>query len=537
MFMKRRLPDQLWSLRWFGVPLLLVMVSVAVAGAASVTSVCHFPPDNPMNYRTVTMSPSALPAHLAHGDFSGACVEHCAEICDDHDLCTVDTAQPNYATGRCDCARAPVDCSDGNACTLDICIVTTGCVHSPLIGNACDDGNVCTGYDTCSSSGQCVGDTIADCCMSDADCNPPATCGGGADPNLCGLTIGWANLQWPPLILHTISAVNRTPSIFGQVWISGVTNKPGQTPGLWAQTGYGPAGTDPAGNPAWIWVDAIFNGDAGNNDEFRASFLPDAVGTYDYVYRYSTTNGQQWLYADLNGPVPDLQAPPNPGYLAVSPSSDATSPDTPTGLIVTSATASTVALAWDAVLGDPSFYGYEVMRGDVAGGPYVVLAFVSGIQHYTDGTVTAGSTCYYVVRAVDLSFNRSGLSNEVQALAVARTVTLVFNVTVPATTDATGRSVYIAGFLDRLDGNLPQWNPGGVVLTRVDATHWTITLTGDESTQIEYRYTLGDWDHVEKDAACGEIANRQITLTYGGTGTQTVDDTVLNWRNVSPCGN
>ena len=72
-----------------------------------------------------------------------------------------------------------------------------------------------------------------------------------------------------------------------------------------------------------------------------------------------------------------------------------------------------------------------------------------------------------------------------------RTVTLNFNVTVPATTDATGRSVYIAGFLDRLDGDLPQWNPGGVVLTRADATHWTITLTGKETTQIEYKYALG----------------------------------------------
>ena len=61
--------------------------------------------------------------------------------------------------------------------------------------------------------------------------------------------------------------------------------------------------------------------------------------------------------------------------------------------------------------------------------------------------------------------------------------------------------MYIAGFLDRLDGGQPQWDPGGVVLTRVDATHWTITLTGKEGTQIEYKYTLGDWEHVEKDGA------------------------------------
>ena len=96
---------------------------------------------------------------------------------------------------------------------------------------------------------------------------------------------------------------------------------------------------------------------------------------------------------------------------------------------------------------------------------------------------------------------------------------------------------HIAGFLDRLDGGLPQWDPGAVSLTRVDATHWTITFTGKETTQLEYKYTLGDWDHVEKDGACGEIGNRMLTLAYGATGTQTVNDTVQNWRNVAPCGN
>ena len=106
----------------------------------------------------------------------------------------------------------------------------------------------------------------------------------------------------------------------------------------------------------------------------------------------------------------------------------------------------------------------------------------------------------------------------------------------PDTTDATGRSVYIAGTLSRLDGGLPDWDPGGVVLTRVDATHWTITLTGLEGTPIEYKYTLGSWDYVEKDATCDEIGNRQLTLSYGSNGTQVVNDTVLNWRNVSPCG-
>ena len=75
------------------------------------------------------------------------------------------------------------------------------------------------------------------------------------------------------------------------------------------------------------------------------------------------------------------------------------------------------------------------------------------------------------------------------------------------------------------------------MLTRVDATHWKRTFTGKEGVQIEYKYALGSWDYVEKDGACGEVANRQLTLAYGATGTQTVNDTVQNWRNVAPCGN
>jgi hypothetical protein len=117
----------------------------------------------------------------------------------------------------------------------------------------------------------------------------------------------------------------------------------------------------------------------------------------------------------------------------------------------------------------------------------------------------------------------------------------VFTAEVPASTDGTGRTVNIAGTLNRLDGGMPEWNPGATHLTRLDATHWQIQLTGLEGTQIEYKYVLddgaSDWTYVEKDAGCGEVANRQLTLSYGSTGTQAVNDVVANWRNVAPCGN
>ncbi len=336
-------------------------------------------------------------------------------------------------------------------------------------------------------------------------------------------------------LTHTVSATSRTDNVYGQVWIDGETNQPGQTPSLLAQLGFGPSGSNPNGNSAWSWVDASFNGNAGNNDEFVASLQPESVGSFDYAYRYSTTNGTSWIYADLDG-IGNGYDPAQAGKLTVLSSGDTTAPTVPTGLNVLSASPAGIDLAWDAIVGDTSLYGYEVLRSATASGPYTMIARVTGNSHM-DTAVSEGATYYYVVRSLDQSFNRSSNSGEVTGTAQLRTVTLVINLTVPATTDATARNVYIAGFLDRLDGGLPQWNPGGVSLTRVDATTWTITFTGKESTAIEYKYALGSWDFVEKDGACGEIGNRILTLSYGATGTQTVNDTVLNWRNVAPCGN
>jgi glycosidase len=349
------------------------------------------------------------------------------------------------------------------------------------------------------------------------------------------LLIGWANVQWPPSINHTISAVNRTETVYGQVWIDGVTNQPGEAPGLRAQLGFGPDGSNPAGSAAWDWVEASFNGDRGNNDEYVASLLPEQTGTYDYAYRYTTTDGRDWVYADLDG-IGNGYSPAQAGNLVVSPSGDSTAPAMPTGLHKVSGSPIAIEVGWDAVAGDPTLYGYEVRRADAAAGPYTLLGRTTATS-FTDTMVTEGATYYYVVRSIDLSFNHSADTSPVQAAAETRKVNVVFTVTVPATTDATGRQVYIAGTLNRLDGGLPEWNPGGVVLTRTDATHWAITLSGLEGTQLEYKYTLGDWEHVEKDGACGEIGNRQLTLTYGASGTQAVADTAANWRNVAPCGN
>ena len=46
-------------------------------------------------------------------------------------------------------------------------------------------------------------------------------------------------------MIHTISTTNRSDNVYGQVWINGVTNQPGATPGLRAAAWLWPTGQQP----------------------------------------------------------------------------------------------------------------------------------------------------------------------------------------------------------------------------------------------------------------------------------------------------
>jgi hypothetical protein len=340
------------------------------------------------------------------------------------------------------------------------------------------------------------------------------------------IIIGWANLHWPPSINHIISALNPTENIYGRVWIDGHTNLPGATEGLIAQVGFGPDASYPDGNGEWTWVDAAFNVDVDNNDEFMGQLLSETVGTYDYAYRYSTTGGLFWLYADRDG-TGNGYDPAQAGDLTVLPSSDTTAPAVPQNLELVEASPSFIDLAWDPVP-DADLYRYEVYRGDAAGGSYDRVANVlAPATEYADMDVVSGATYYYVVLAADTSFNSSAYSAELEATAQARPVQVTFSATLPDTTPG-GDDIYIGGSFNG-------WNPAGTLMER-NGLLATVTLTFDEGTQIEYKYTLGSWDYVEKSATCEEIDNRTASVVWGTDGTMVLDDTVLNWRNVAPCG-
>jgi hypothetical protein len=110
-------------------------------------------------------------------------------------------------------------------------------------------------------------------------------------------TIGWANLQWPPN--GTINP-GQSFTVYGQVYLAGVTDAPGQGAEIQAWVGWSNTDTDPA---TWTnWTPANFNVDVGNNDEYFADLgaaIPQS-GTYYYATRFQYQS-QDFVYGGFNG--------------------------------------------------------------------------------------------------------------------------------------------------------------------------------------------------------------------------------------------
>jgi hypothetical protein len=135
------------------------------------------------------------------------------------------------------------------------------------------------------------------------------TCDGTCqlDTSSCApaFTIDFCRLQFP-LVINEMADTNTT--VYGRLYIAGLTDQSvfnDTDPAVVAWVGYGPDGTDPAVDPSWIWTPAVPNpswdgGLAGepNNDEYQATLVVPATGTYDYAYRFSGNSGGTFTYCD-----------------------------------------------------------------------------------------------------------------------------------------------------------------------------------------------------------------------------------------------
>ena len=124
-------------------------------------------------------------------------------------------------------------------------------------------------------------------------------CASTDNVTLTSTSIDWANLQWPAT--GTV-CLGQTHNVYGQIYVAGITNGPGQAAGIIAQVGVNSTNTDPSTWPANAWSNATFNTQAGNNDEFTAGIgnLLSA-GTYYYTFRYSLGQGCPYFYGGYNG--------------------------------------------------------------------------------------------------------------------------------------------------------------------------------------------------------------------------------------------
>jgi endonuclease/exonuclease/phosphatase family metal-dependent hydrolase len=212
----------------------------------------------------------------------------------------------------------------GPAALMLVALVLAGCPQTQPPTDE-DSGAHDAGTDT--SSADDMDMTDLDGATADADVSSEDT-GGGAGPSIRTISetcdgddpaggaawTGWGNLQHP-LAIET-EAGEVTEPIFGQVWQEGVTAQPGPADGWEAQLVIGPLGAHPEDQPeCFRTVDAEFNTDVENNDEWWVRLRPERAGIYGMFYRYRPPGGA-WLYGDVNGSDDGTQVE-NAGLLAV----------------------------------------------------------------------------------------------------------------------------------------------------------------------------------------------------------------------------
>ncbi|HZH79626.1 MAG TPA: carbohydrate binding domain-containing protein [Archangium sp.] len=188
---------------------------------------------------------------------------------------------------------------------------------------------------------------------------------------------------------------------------------------------------------------------------------------------------------------------------AGAPSADTTAPSVPSGLTVSSKTATSVSLAWTASTDASGIAGYDVYRGgSLVGSP--------SSASYTDTGLTVGTAYSYTVRARDTAGNVSAQSTALSVTTSTSGATVTFNETAST---VVGQNVYVVGNIAALGS----WNAGSaILLSPSNYPTWSVTLSLPGSTAIEYKY-------IKKDGSGNVVwesgANRLYTTPASGAVT------------------
>jgi hypothetical protein len=100
-------------------------------------------------------------------------------------------------------------------------------------------------------------------------------------------------------------------------------------------------------------------------------------------------------------------------------------------------------------------------------------------------------------------------------------VEVVFRVRVPP---ETGTEVFLAGLFG---ADLPAWSPYTALLLPDDSLERSVTMLLERGTAIEYVYTRGGFDTIERPTSCGETPPRTAVVSEG----LVLEDAVVAWQD------
>ena len=211
---------------------------------------------------------------------------------------------------------------------------------------------------------------------------------------------GWANLQYPG---NAVIFKGDSVTVFARIWIDGVTNLSGQGAGVTTWIGYNTTNVNP--NLWTNWIPAMYNTDAGNNDEYKGTFgrmLPK--GTYYYASRFlyngifyyggfSTSGGGFWDGITYNSGELFINANPITA---------------PTNLIATNIKIYKVNLAWvDNSNNENNFVVERTTDTTGSSGWETIVTLPSNSQTFQDSTVSVNVWYRWRVKAINADTSSS----------------------------------------------------------------------------------------------------------------------------------
>ncbi|AKU26420.1 amylopullulanase [Geobacillus sp. LC300] len=324
------------------------------------------------------------------------------------------------------------------------------------------------------------------------------------------------NVQFVTTLSNATLDLSQPQPIDVKVNIDGVTSK-GAADGLQAVLQVkGPH------DEAWKEYRAVYQGQDGDANVFRAAFTPLVAGTYTYRYALTTNLGKNWVYTEAKQ------------VTFAADSSDQKAPAEAIELTPPPVESGQVHLSWQFVgKNDADAYLLVIERNGT-----VIHMTTSISTSFVDYGVENGTEYAYVVKLYDRAGNVTA-SNTVKVKPDIVMVKVIFKVKAPDYTPLDARIT--------IPNSLNGWNTGAWEMSRNGAVtpDWQFTTEVQEGETITYKYVKGgSWDqegladHTPVDNGDDDVSyygygsigtDLKVTVHNEGNNTMVVEDRILRW--------